>query len=136
MTTCSGNHFIFAFYIGADKLIHKDIHEKDESFGDNYSTRYIETACIVNKVLKILDTGFSHTIMDSQSFKDVNGVSVFCIDNIIVQYNQTLLKEVNDRDKNDLFVIDVFNAYMKYTLNAIINGHENRTEDTPLSHSL
>ncbi|KAI8976215.1 hypothetical protein BDB01DRAFT_803746 [Pilobolus umbonatus] len=57
MTTCSGNHWIYAFYISTDRLLYKSCHEKDESFGDNYNTINMNTACIVNKDLKILDTG-------------------------------------------------------------------------------
>ncbi|KAI8974056.1 hypothetical protein BDB01DRAFT_408746 [Pilobolus umbonatus] len=82
----------------------------------------MNTACIVNKDLNILDTGFSDTIMDSQSFKDVDNISVFCIRNIIVEYYQALHKK--ERDKNDLFIIDVLRAYIEYTLNTSINGSE------------
>ncbi|KAI8986585.1 hypothetical protein BDB01DRAFT_786135, partial [Pilobolus umbonatus] len=59
--------------------------------------------------------------MDSQSFKDVDNVSIFCINNIIVEYYQALHKEVNDRDKKYLFIIDVFIAYIEYVLNTAIN---------------
>ncbi|KAI8976941.1 hypothetical protein BDB01DRAFT_299734 [Pilobolus umbonatus] len=62
--------------------------------------------------------------MDSQSFKDVDNVSIFCINNIIVEYYQALHKEVNDRDKKDLFIIDVFIAYIEYALNTAINRAE------------
>ncbi|KAI8970708.1 hypothetical protein BDB01DRAFT_552340 [Pilobolus umbonatus] len=91
-----------------------------------------ERSCIVNKDLKILDTGFSYTIMNSQSFKDVDNISVFCINNIIFEYYQALQKDVNDRDKNNLFIIDVFTAYIEHILNAEIHleefdGNGNRT---------
>ncbi|KAI8985475.1 hypothetical protein BDB01DRAFT_896565 [Pilobolus umbonatus] len=121
MTTCSSNHLILAVYIDTDKLIRKWIHEKDESCGHSFNTDYIETACIVNKDREILDTGFPYTIMDSQSFKDVDDVSIFCINNIIAECNQALHKKVEKRDKNDLFIIDVFTAYIEYTLNTFIN---------------
>ncbi|KAI8993148.1 hypothetical protein BDB01DRAFT_902724 [Pilobolus umbonatus] len=122
MTICSGNHYIIAFYISTDQLVSSWVHEKDESGRDNYGTSNMNTACIVNRDLKILDTGLSHTIMDSQSFKDVDDASVFCINNIIVEYYQALHKK--DRDKDDLFIIDVFTAYIEFTLNTAINGFE------------
>ncbi|KAI8985523.1 hypothetical protein BDB01DRAFT_835046 [Pilobolus umbonatus] len=62
--------------------------------------------------------------MDSQLFKDVDDVSIFCINNILVEYYQALHKKVEKIDKNDLFIIDVFTTYMEYTLNAIINEYE------------
>ncbi|KAI8996847.1 hypothetical protein BDB01DRAFT_830493 [Pilobolus umbonatus] len=81
--------------------------------------------------------GFSDTIKDSQSFKDVDNVSVFCINNIIVEYNQALHKK--DRDKKDLFIIDVFTAYIEYTLNTVINkneldGNGNKVRDIGIIH--
>ncbi|KAI8970786.1 hypothetical protein BDB01DRAFT_529751 [Pilobolus umbonatus] len=76
---------------------------------------------IMNKDRKILDMGFSHTIIDSQSFKDVDNVSVFFINNILVEYYQALHREVDDRDKKDLFIIDVFTACIEHILNSFIN---------------
>ncbi|KAI8986499.1 hypothetical protein BDB01DRAFT_849547 [Pilobolus umbonatus] len=62
--------------------------------------------------------------MDSNSFKDVDNVSIFYINNIIVECNQALHKKVYDRDKNDIFIIDVFIDYIEYALNAAINDLE------------
>ncbi|KAI8974909.1 hypothetical protein BDB01DRAFT_899609 [Pilobolus umbonatus] len=43
---------------------------------------------------------------------------------VSIIYYRTLHKEVNDRDKNDLFIIDVFTAYIEYALNTLIDGFE------------
>ncbi|KAI8970874.1 hypothetical protein BDB01DRAFT_900858 [Pilobolus umbonatus] len=129
MTTCLGNDYIVAIYIDNDKMTTKRLHEKDESVRDNHSAIYRETACIVSKDLKILDVRFLDTITESYWFKDIDDYSVFFIDNIITEYYKALEKEVHARTKKERIIINVFPAYIEYTLNDIIAYWENAQEE-------
>ncbi|KAI8972355.1 hypothetical protein BDB01DRAFT_909411 [Pilobolus umbonatus] len=121
MATCSGDHYIFAVGIDEDKVITNIIHEKDETGKDNYNPLSKGTACIVNKNLEILHVGFSHAIMDSQHYKDVDDVSVFLIENIITKYYEALGKAEYDKNMEDVFILGVFTAYIEYSQNWYID---------------
>ncbi|KAI8985517.1 hypothetical protein BDB01DRAFT_835040 [Pilobolus umbonatus] len=133
MMNCSGNDFIFSLYIDTDEIRIKYMHEKDETCRDSIGSSGLGTACIVTSDTEILESGYTHDIISNQIFKKVDSVSVFYIDCIVKEHYQVFKKQEKERNKHDLFMVDVFSAYMKFIIKKHIESESHTDYEDGMS---
>ncbi|KAI8985490.1 hypothetical protein BDB01DRAFT_788451 [Pilobolus umbonatus] len=121
MATCSGNDYILSLSIDNNISSIKYLHEKDETCKDDFNSMRFGAACRVDSDLEEIQVDYVQNIRNSEAFDSVDNISMIYIENIIFEYYGVLQIQEDMREDKDIFIINVFRAYIKYILDFEIN---------------